>query len=111
VYEARKCIFNLVACDNDFEKAFAKFLDGAEDVKAYSKLPEIFGFAIDYTDGGNLRSYYPDFVAIDQEDVHWLLETKGQETDKIWGMRQGAKDYVTKPVNSVELLSKIAALG
>lgn len=40
-----------------------------------------------------------------------LCTTKGQETDKIWGMRQGAKDYVTKPVNSVELLSKIAALG
>ena len=40
-----------------------------------------------------------------------LCTTKGQETDKVWGMRQGAKDYVTKPVNSVELLSKIAALG
>ena len=83
VYEARKCIFNLVACDNDFEKAFAKFLDSAGDVKAFSKLPEVFGFAIDYTDGGNLRSYYPDFVAIDQEDVRWLLETKGQETEEV----------------------------
>jgi twitching motility two-component system response regulator PilH len=39
-----------------------------------------------------------------------LCTTKGQETDKIWGMRQGAKGYITKPVNSVELLSKIAAL-
>jgi len=83
VYEARKCVFNLVACDNDFEKAFAKFLDGAGDVKAFSKLPEVFGFAIDYTDGGNLRSYYPDFVATDQEDVRWLLETKGQETEEV----------------------------
>ena len=40
-----------------------------------------------------------------------ICTTKGQETDKVWGMRQGAKDYVTKPVNSVELLNKIAALG
>ena len=24
-----------------------------------------------------------DFVAIDQDDVHWLLETKGQETEKV----------------------------
>ncbi len=40
-----------------------------------------------------------------------LCTTKGQETDKLWGMRQGAKDYVTKPVNADELLSKIAALG
>jgi twitching motility two-component system response regulator PilH len=40
-----------------------------------------------------------------------ICTTKGQETDKIWGLRQGAKDYVTKPINSDELLGKIAALG
>jgi twitching motility two-component system response regulator PilH len=40
-----------------------------------------------------------------------ICTTKGQETDKIWGMRQGAKDYVTKPINAEELLGKIAALG
>lgn len=40
-----------------------------------------------------------------------ICTTKGQETDKIWGMRQGAKDYITKPINADELLGKIAALG
>jgi twitching motility two-component system response regulator PilH len=40
-----------------------------------------------------------------------MCTTKGQETDKIWGLRQGAKDYVVKPVQQAELLSKIAALG
>ncbi len=40
-----------------------------------------------------------------------LCTTKDQETDKVWGLRQGAKDYVTKPVNAAELLGKIAALG
>lgn len=40
-----------------------------------------------------------------------ICTTKGQETDKIWGLRQGAKDYVTKPINDQELLDKIAALG
>jgi CheY-like chemotaxis protein len=40
-----------------------------------------------------------------------ICTTKGQETDKIWGMRQGAKDYITKPIGAEELLSKIAALG
>lgn len=39
-----------------------------------------------------------------------ICTTKGQETDKIWGLRQGAKDYVSKPVDPAELLSKIAAL-
>jgi twitching motility two-component system response regulator PilH len=40
-----------------------------------------------------------------------ICTTKGQETDKIWGLRQGAKDYITKPINADELLGKIAALG
>lgn len=39
-----------------------------------------------------------------------LCTTKDQETDKVWGLRQGAKDYVVKPVNAAELLAKIAAL-
>lgn len=40
-----------------------------------------------------------------------MCTTKGQETDKVWAMRQGAKDYITKPVNQEELLSKISAFG
>jgi twitching motility two-component system response regulator PilH len=40
-----------------------------------------------------------------------ICTTKDQETDKIWGMRQGARDYVTKPVNEAELMDKITALG
>jgi twitching motility two-component system response regulator PilH len=40
-----------------------------------------------------------------------ICSTKGQETDKVWGMRQGAKDYVVKPVKQADLLAKISALG
>ncbi len=40
-----------------------------------------------------------------------MCTTKGQETDKVWGMRQGARDYIVKPVNQDELLKKIAAIG
>jgi len=39
-----------------------------------------------------------------------LVTTKGEETDKIWGQRQGAKAYVTKPVDETELISNIDAL-
>jgi type III restriction enzyme len=80
VWEGQKCIFNLIPCDNDFEREFAKFLDGASDVIAFAKLPRPFGFSIEYTDTAmNLRNYEPDFVAIDRTGVHWLLESKGQE--------------------------------
>jgi twitching motility two-component system response regulator PilH len=40
-----------------------------------------------------------------------LCTSKNQETDKVWGVRQGAKDYVTKPVDANELLFKIAGLS
>ncbi len=40
-----------------------------------------------------------------------LCTSKSQETDKIWGMRQGARDYIVKPVDREELLAKIAAIG
>ncbi len=34
-----------------------------------------------------------------------IVTTKDQETDKVWGMRQGAKAYLTKPVNEKNLIS------
>jgi twitching motility two-component system response regulator PilH len=39
-----------------------------------------------------------------------MCTSKGQDTDKIWGMRQGALDYLVKPVDAQQLLAKIAAL-
>ena len=40
-----------------------------------------------------------------------MCTSKGLDTDRIWGMRQGASDYIVKPVDSKELLSKIVALS
>ena len=40
-----------------------------------------------------------------------ICTSKNQETDKLWAMRQGARDYVTKPVDPHDLLSKIMALN
>jgi twitching motility two-component system response regulator PilH len=35
-----------------------------------------------------------------------MITTKDQETDRIWGMRQGAVDYMIKPVSAAELIAK-----
>jgi twitching motility two-component system response regulator PilH len=39
-----------------------------------------------------------------------ICTSKSLETDRVWGMRQGARDYITKPVDSADLLAKIQAL-
>jgi len=36
-----------------------------------------------------------------------IITTKDQETDKIWGMRQGARDYIVKPANEKDLIDRI----
>ena len=52
-------------------------------------------------------SRHPDFA-----DVPIIMCTsKNQETDRVWGMRQVARDYITKPIDVDELMAKIKALG
>ena len=36
-----------------------------------------------------------------------IITTKDQETDKIWAMRQGAKDYIVKPAKEADLMARI----
>ncbi len=40
-----------------------------------------------------------------------MCTSKGADTDKIWGMRQGANDYLVKPVDAAQLFAKIAQLS
>jgi twitching motility two-component system response regulator PilH len=43
-----------------------------------------------------------------------IITTKDQETDKIWGMRQGARDYIVKPAierDLIESINKVLGVG
>jgi len=40
-----------------------------------------------------------------------MCTTKGQETDRIWGMRQGAVEYLVKPIDPEALIARIKSLG
>ncbi|OFW20930.1 MAG: hypothetical protein A3H27_16580, partial [Acidobacteria bacterium RIFCSPLOWO2_02_FULL_59_13] len=101
---ARKCVFNLVPCDNEFEKEFARFLERAEDVSRFAKLPEQFGFAIEYTDSkSNLRYYEPDFVALTRDETHYIIETKGLEDVNVANKDRAARLWCE---NTTRLTSK-----
>lgn len=101
LFEAKKSVFNYVACGNEFERSFAKFLDSADDVAAFAKLPEQFGFCIEYTDAlANLRHYYPDFVLRLGSGTHWLVETKGREDIEVKRKDEAAENWC---VNATEL--------
>jgi twitching motility two-component system response regulator PilH len=40
-----------------------------------------------------------------------MCTSKGQETDRVWGMRQGAVAYLVKPIVAEDLIGKIQGLG
>ena len=87
-----RCVFNRCPAENKFEEAFARFLDKADDVARFAKLPERFDFAIEYTDSAtNLRYYEPDFVTVTTDGTHWLVETKGQEDIDVAHKDQAAR--------------------
>jgi len=101
---ADKSIFNLVPCENEYEKEFARFLQKADDVQRFAKLPEQFGFTIEYTDNmGNLRFYEPDFVALTSDGTHYIAETKGLEDINVANKDRAAQLWCE---NTTKLIGK-----
>jgi twitching motility two-component system response regulator PilH len=39
-----------------------------------------------------------------------IVSSKGEVTDKVWGLRQGAVGYLTKPVTEADLMQAIRGL-
>ena len=94
LFESKKTIFNFVACDNEFELDFAKFLHRSEDVISFSKLPQQFGFSIQYTDKrANIRHYFPDFILKLSDKEFCIIETKGREDVEVALKDQAAQNW------------------
>jgi len=85
---AKKTVFNLVATYNNYEKAFAKFLDEAPDVRRFAALGTTSQgesnsqFRVDYLKlNGAIGFYFPDWVVVQEApgaEVNWIIETKGR---------------------------------
>ena len=107
--------------------------DSPTDVHIYSALLKRNGFEVDSAANAEegiakARAEHPDLILMDvimpgmngfqatrtlsrdpdTSDIPVIIiSTKNMETDRVWGLRQGAKDYVTKPVKDSLLLEKI----
>ena len=76
----KRCVFNKVAGDNDFELQFAAFLDGCNDIVSFAKNSQSTRFRIEYRNvDGSIANYYPDFIVKQSERDAWIVETKGRE--------------------------------
>jgi type III restriction enzyme len=91
-----KTIFNLVATFNDYERAFAAFLERCPDVPRFASLGTTeqesgAKFRVDYLKpSGAIGFYFPDWVLVQKTrngDINWIIETKG----RVWESTQ-AKD-------------------
>ncbi len=75
----RKCFFNKVTGDNDFELAFAAFLEGCNDIVSFAQNSQSIRFRIEYRSAdGSIANYYPDFLVKQSDRDLWLIETKGR---------------------------------
>lgn len=92
-----------VRCAENADEAFKRLAEEKPDLILMDVvMPGQNGFQL--TRAVNRTPEYADIPII-------ICTSKNLETDRVWGMRQGAKDYITKPVDSAELFAKIKALG
>ena len=77
---AKKCVFNKIVGDSNFELEFAGFLDATIDVVSFVKNFKQLNFKIDYIKSdGSIGMYYPDFTLKLKNGDFWVVETKGAE--------------------------------
>jgi twitching motility two-component system response regulator PilH len=98
----RKGGFQVVTADSG-EQALAKAESERPDLILMDIImPGMNGFQATRTINRNAATKHIPII---------ICTTKGQATDKIWGLRQGAVDYLPKPVSEETLLTKIRSLG
>lgn len=103
IARGRKCHLTRVPCHTDLERAFADFLDGADDVVRYLK-NERFGYSVTYYENNRARQYFPDFIVLvragDGTDVWHLAETKGEIRTNTELKRQAAELWCERMTRS-----------
>ena len=112
--EASKPVFNFMATYNDYEQAFAKFLEQAEDVLRFTALSAVeqgnssASFRVDYVKESGANGFYrPDWVAVQKTEngeENWIIETKSRGWEnaerKEVAMREWCRQMTSETNNS-----------
>lgn len=89
------------ATAGDGEEAVRVFRNGSFDLVLLDlMLPRLDGFEVCQ----RIREHTPDIGVL-------MLTARGDEQDKVRGLRAGADDYVTKPFGAGELLARVDSLA
>ncbi len=76
--QAQKTVFDTVACDDEDQELFVKWLDNLQDVEAFARIPPTFGFSLQYLDPSNRLVYFiPHFAVRQRNGTHVLVEFGG----------------------------------
>ncbi len=110
--------------------------DSPTEVHVFQNILEQNGFAVETASNGEMgilkaRETLPDLILMDivmpgingfqatrklHRDKHTanipivIVTTKDQETDRVWGLRQGASGYIVKPVSENELIDCVESV-
>jgi twitching motility two-component system response regulator PilH len=103
-------ILGSILTKNGYDVSFAE--DGVKGVEQ-AKLTKPDLIIMDVVMPGMNGFQATRVIAKDPETQHipvLICTTKSQESDMVWGTRQGARGYVVKPIDAADLLGRIAAL-
>lgn len=92
----KRSVFEQVWFDSSPERDLANILDDADEVECWVRL-ERGDLPILWTDTGNW--YNPDFLVVEKDRTHWLLEVKQDrmmEDESVRKKRQQAERWVTR---------------
>ncbi len=91
------------------EFRLAELLDRADEVAVWLRVEEDVPLRINYRRGSSASTYRPDFIAVDRDGTHWILEGKANDemTDElVLAKREGATEWVRKVNASTSVQSK-----
>ncbi|MCE8159084.1 MAG: DEAD/DEAH box helicase family protein [Candidatus Moeniiplasma glomeromycotorum] len=94
-YQFAKSLYNYDTFDSGIEFQFACLINKTKEVKKWIRLLQ-WGDEIYILYGKNQRHYFPDFLVIDENDIHWLVEIKDDNNPnpEIDEKNQAAKEWV-----------------